>query len=58
MSVSDQYQGLVIGSGQGGTPLCRALGNTVSIIACPVDYSENIKLTDQLGEFEFFPNAR
>jgi acetolactate synthase I/II/III large subunit len=23
---------------------------TVSIIACPVDYSENIKLTDKLGE--------
>ena len=22
----------------------------VSIIACPVDYSENIKLTDKLGE--------
>jgi hypothetical protein len=28
-------------------------GNTVSIIACPVDCSENIKLTDKLGEFEF-----
>ncbi len=26
--------------------------NTVSIIACPVDYAENIKLTDQLGKFE------
>lgn len=23
---------------------------TVSIIACPVDYSENMKLTDKLGE--------
>jgi acetolactate synthase I/II/III large subunit len=28
-------------------------GDTVSIIACPVDYSENIKLTNKLGEFEF-----
>jgi acetolactate synthase I/II/III large subunit len=27
--------------------------NTVSIVACPVDYSENIKLTDKLGKFEF-----
>jgi acetolactate synthase-1/2/3 large subunit len=27
--------------------------DTVSIIACPVDYSENIKLTEKLGEFEF-----
>ncbi|MGD1087446.1 MAG: acetolactate synthase large subunit [Verrucomicrobiota bacterium] len=27
--------------------------STVSIIACPVDYSENIKLTDKLGRFEF-----
>jgi acetolactate synthase-1/2/3 large subunit len=27
--------------------------STVSIIACPVDYSENIKLTDKLGKFEF-----
>jgi acetolactate synthase-1/2/3 large subunit len=32
-------------------------GNTVSIIACPVDYSENIKLTDKLGEFEFVVDA-
>ena len=24
--------------------------DTVSIIACPVDYSENLKLTDKLGE--------
>ena len=23
--------------------------NAVSVIACPVDYSENIKLTDKLG---------
>jgi acetolactate synthase I/II/III large subunit len=23
--------------------------NTVSVITCPVDYSENIKLTDKLG---------
>jgi acetolactate synthase-1/2/3 large subunit len=23
--------------------------NSVSVIACPVDYSENIKLTDKLG---------
>ncbi len=31
--------------------LKRALAdNTVSIIDCPVDYSENIKLTEQLGE--------
>ena len=29
-------------------------GNTVSIIACPVDRSENIKLTDKLRESEFF----
>jgi acetolactate synthase-1/2/3 large subunit len=27
--------------------------NTVSIVACPVDYSENIKLTNKLGAFEF-----
>jgi acetolactate synthase-1/2/3 large subunit len=27
--------------------------DTVSIIACPVDYSENIKLTNKLGDFEF-----
>jgi acetolactate synthase I/II/III large subunit len=24
--------------------------NTVSVITCPVDYSENIKLTDKLGQ--------
>jgi acetolactate synthase I/II/III large subunit len=31
--------------------LRQALGDdTVSIIACPVDYSENLKLTDKLGE--------
>ena len=29
------------------------LRDTVSIIACPVDYSENIKLTDKLGDFVF-----
>jgi pyruvate/2-oxoglutarate dehydrogenase complex dihydrolipoamide dehydrogenase (E3) component len=27
MSTSDQYQAIVIGSGQGGTPLCMALAN-------------------------------
>jgi pyruvate/2-oxoglutarate dehydrogenase complex dihydrolipoamide dehydrogenase (E3) component len=27
MSVSDQYQAIVIGPGQGGTPLCRALAS-------------------------------
>ena len=28
----------------------KALGeNTVSVIACPVDYAENVKLTDRLG---------
>jgi len=27
MSASDQYQAIVIGSGQGGTPLCMALAN-------------------------------
>ena len=27
MSASDQYQAIVIGSGQGGTPLCRALAS-------------------------------
>jgi pyruvate/2-oxoglutarate dehydrogenase complex dihydrolipoamide dehydrogenase (E3) component len=27
MSVSDHYQAVVIGSGQGGTPLCQALAN-------------------------------
>jgi hypothetical protein len=32
--------------------------NTVSIIACPVDYSENMKLTDKLGEFQFVPSAQ
>jgi acetolactate synthase-1/2/3 large subunit len=31
--------------------LQRALADdTVSIIACPVDYSENIRLTDKLGK--------
>jgi hypothetical protein len=29
------------------------VGNTVSIIACPVDCSGNIKLTDKLRESEF-----
>lgn len=24
--------------------------DTVSVIACPVDYSENLRLTDTLGE--------
>ena len=24
--------------------------DTVSVIACPVDYSENLRLTDALGE--------
>jgi hypothetical protein len=33
--------------------LSALAGNTVSIVPCPVDYSENIKLTDELGEFEF-----
>src|SRR5271163_4588679 len=28
MSASDHYQAIVIGSGQGGTPLCQALANT------------------------------
>jgi acetolactate synthase-1/2/3 large subunit len=27
--------------------------NTVSIIDCPVDYSENLKLTEKLGETVF-----
>src|SRR6202022_382237 len=27
MSVGDEYQAVVIGSGQGGTPLCKALAN-------------------------------
>jgi acetolactate synthase-1/2/3 large subunit len=27
--------------------------NTVSIIDCPVDYSENLKLTEKLGEMIF-----
>src|SRR6202035_996699 len=27
MSTSDQYQAIVVGSGQGGTPLCLALAN-------------------------------
>jgi acetolactate synthase I/II/III large subunit len=39
--------------------LRRALAaNTVSIIACPVDYSENMKLTDKLGAFEFADEFR
>lgn len=29
----------------------------VSIIACPVDYSENMKLTDKLGAFAFSPGS-
>src|SRR6202158_3022358 len=28
MPASDQYQAIVIGSGQGGTPLCKALAET------------------------------
>jgi pyruvate/2-oxoglutarate dehydrogenase complex dihydrolipoamide dehydrogenase (E3) component len=27
MNTSDHYQAIVIGSGQGGTPLCMALAN-------------------------------
>jgi acetolactate synthase I/II/III large subunit len=27
--------------------------DTVSVIACPVDYAENLRLTEKLGEFEF-----
>lgn len=31
--------------------LAEALAaDTVSVIACPVDYSENLRLTDALGE--------
>ena len=53
-------QGHLIGAADELLPTLRTAlaGNRVSIIACPVDYSENIKLTDKLGEFEFFPNAR
>jgi acetolactate synthase-1/2/3 large subunit len=29
---------------------CALADNTVSIIDCPVDYSENLKLTAKLGE--------
>jgi acetolactate synthase-1/2/3 large subunit len=33
--------------------LQRALGeDTVSVIACPVDYSANLQLTDALGELD------
>jgi len=27
-------------------------GDGVSIIACPVDYSENLRLTERLGEVD------
>lgn len=31
--------------------LRRALAaDAVSVIACPVDYAENVRLTDELGE--------
>ena len=35
--------------------LCEALKNQsgVDIIACPVDYSENMKLIEKLGEVDF-----
>jgi acetolactate synthase-1/2/3 large subunit len=48
-------QGYLIGTADELLPTLRTAlaGNTVSIIACPVDYSENIKLTDKLGGFEF-----
>jgi acetolactate synthase-1/2/3 large subunit len=48
-------KGYPIGAADELLPTLRTAlaGNTVSIIACPVDYSENIKLTDKLGEFEF-----
>jgi hypothetical protein len=36
-----------------GTLRTALAGKTVSIIACPVDCSEKIKLTDKLGECEF-----
>ena len=26
--------------------------DTVSVISCPVDYSENLRLTDSLGELD------
>jgi acetolactate synthase-1/2/3 large subunit len=33
--------------------LCQALADdTVSVIACPVDYSANLQLTDALGELD------
>jgi acetolactate synthase-1/2/3 large subunit len=33
--------------------LCTALGQEgVSIIACPVDYAENLRLTDGLGQLD------
>jgi acetolactate synthase-1/2/3 large subunit len=48
-------KGYLIGTVDELLPTLRTAlaGNTVSIISCPVDYSENIKLTDKLGEFEF-----
>lgn len=35
--------------------LCEALqaGSGVDIIACPVDYGENMKLIEKLGEVDF-----
>jgi acetolactate synthase-1/2/3 large subunit len=42
----------VTGPGQLQDILREALGQpTVSVIDCPVDYSENLKLTEQLGKF-------
>jgi acetolactate synthase-1/2/3 large subunit len=48
-------KGYRIGSANELLPTLQAAlaDNTVSIIACPVDYSENVKLTDKLGQLEF-----
>jgi thiamine pyrophosphate-dependent acetolactate synthase large subunit-like protein len=51
---SSGAKGYLIGATDELLPTLRTAlaGNTVSIIACPVNYSENIKLTDKLGEFD------
>jgi acetolactate synthase-1/2/3 large subunit len=48
-------KGYLIGAAEELLPTLKTAlaSDTVSVIACPVDYSENIRLTDHLGAFEF-----
>jgi len=45
-------KGYAIGNADDLVPILRTAlaDDAVSVIACPIDYSENIKLTDALGE--------